>query len=182
MSSSADTPELSPRELADLSALADGTLDSARRAEVQARITASPCSERPVWTRADDRRAVARGASPRARARGAARPNRAAAPAGPNTGTPSRCLRRGTGGRVGCGAASGRVDPAGRNSGRAVAERGGPPWRSAVRPVPRRPLNRAPRASSSRRRSRISTSPTGHLASAGTPSASARIGSADARP
>ena len=42
MSSSADTPELSPRELADLSALADGTLDPARRAEVQARITASP--------------------------------------------------------------------------------------------------------------------------------------------
>ncbi|MGB0094653.1 MAG: hypothetical protein WBP81_19235, partial [Solirubrobacteraceae bacterium] len=42
MSSSADTPEPGPRELADLSALADGTLDPARRAEVQARITASP--------------------------------------------------------------------------------------------------------------------------------------------
>ncbi len=42
MASSADTPELSARDLADLSALADGTLDSARRAEVQARISSSP--------------------------------------------------------------------------------------------------------------------------------------------
>lgn len=42
MTSSADTPEPSGGELADLSALADGTLDSARRAEVQARISASP--------------------------------------------------------------------------------------------------------------------------------------------
>ncbi len=42
MSSHADMPELSASELAELSALADGTLDPARRAEVQARISASP--------------------------------------------------------------------------------------------------------------------------------------------
>jgi hypothetical protein len=39
---SADHPEPSRRELADLSALADGTLDSARRADMQAHISASP--------------------------------------------------------------------------------------------------------------------------------------------
>jgi anti-sigma factor RsiW len=42
MPSHADTPELDNRTLAELSALADGTLDPARRAEVQARISASP--------------------------------------------------------------------------------------------------------------------------------------------
>jgi hypothetical protein len=46
MSTPADTPaetnEIEPRILAELSALADGTLDSARRADVQARIAASP--------------------------------------------------------------------------------------------------------------------------------------------
>jgi hypothetical protein len=39
---SADHPEPSRRELAELSALADGTLDPARRADVQAHISASP--------------------------------------------------------------------------------------------------------------------------------------------
>src|SRR5271167_4809366 len=39
MASSADTPKVDP---ADLSALADGTLDPARRAEVQAQISGSP--------------------------------------------------------------------------------------------------------------------------------------------
>jgi anti-sigma factor RsiW len=34
--------DITPRQLAELSALADGTLDPARRAEVQARISASP--------------------------------------------------------------------------------------------------------------------------------------------
>jgi anti-sigma factor RsiW len=38
----ADTPELDPAELADLSALADGTLDPSRRPEVQGRIDSSP--------------------------------------------------------------------------------------------------------------------------------------------
>ena len=42
MSLLADTPEPSRRELADLSALADGSLDAARRAEVQAHVSASP--------------------------------------------------------------------------------------------------------------------------------------------
>jgi hypothetical protein len=46
MSTPADNPaeinELEPRTLAELSALADGTLDSARRSVVQARIAASP--------------------------------------------------------------------------------------------------------------------------------------------
>jgi hypothetical protein len=42
MSSQADNPTLSDRELADLSALADGTIDPARRPEVEARIAASP--------------------------------------------------------------------------------------------------------------------------------------------
>jgi hypothetical protein len=42
MTSPADTPPVEPRELADLSALADGSLDPARRAEVSARIAASP--------------------------------------------------------------------------------------------------------------------------------------------
>jgi hypothetical protein len=42
MSSQADIPNLTPRQLADLSALADGSLDPARREEVQARISASP--------------------------------------------------------------------------------------------------------------------------------------------
>jgi len=44
MSSPADTPtpELSARERAEISSLADGTLDPGRRAEVQARIDASP--------------------------------------------------------------------------------------------------------------------------------------------
>jgi hypothetical protein len=42
MSFSDDNSEPSRRELADLSALADGTLDAARRAEVQARVSASP--------------------------------------------------------------------------------------------------------------------------------------------
>jgi hypothetical protein len=36
------TPDISTRELAELSALADGTLDPARRSEVEARIAASP--------------------------------------------------------------------------------------------------------------------------------------------
>jgi anti-sigma factor RsiW len=38
----ADNPQLHRRELAELSALADGTLDSSRRSEVEARIAASP--------------------------------------------------------------------------------------------------------------------------------------------
>jgi hypothetical protein len=38
----ADPPSIGPRELADLSALADGSLDPARREEVSARIAASP--------------------------------------------------------------------------------------------------------------------------------------------
>src|SRR5947209_5148228 len=42
MSAHADHSELTPREAADLSALADGTLDPARRDEVQAWIDASP--------------------------------------------------------------------------------------------------------------------------------------------
>jgi hypothetical protein len=42
MTSSSDKSERSPRELADLSALADGTLPASRREEVQARISASP--------------------------------------------------------------------------------------------------------------------------------------------
>jgi anti-sigma factor RsiW len=42
MSTPADTPSIEPRELADLSALADGSLDPARRAAVSARIAASP--------------------------------------------------------------------------------------------------------------------------------------------
>ena len=41
-SSPSDNTSLSPREQADLSALADGTLDPARRAEVEARIAQSP--------------------------------------------------------------------------------------------------------------------------------------------
>lgn len=41
MPSPADTPDLTPRELADLSALADGTLDRARRAQVEAWIAGS---------------------------------------------------------------------------------------------------------------------------------------------
>src|SRR5438128_1178446 len=42
MSSKADNTTLSARELAELSALADGTLDPARRPEVEARLAASP--------------------------------------------------------------------------------------------------------------------------------------------
>jgi hypothetical protein len=42
MSSQADNTRLSARELADLSALADGTIDPARRPEVEARLAASP--------------------------------------------------------------------------------------------------------------------------------------------
>jgi anti-sigma factor RsiW len=42
MPSPADKSQLSARELADVSALADGTLDPARRAEVEAWVTASP--------------------------------------------------------------------------------------------------------------------------------------------
>jgi hypothetical protein len=42
MSAQADHSELTPREAADLSALADGSLDPARRDEVQAWIEASP--------------------------------------------------------------------------------------------------------------------------------------------
>jgi hypothetical protein len=42
VASPADTPNLNRAELAELSALADGTLDPARRAEVQARIDGSP--------------------------------------------------------------------------------------------------------------------------------------------
>jgi hypothetical protein len=42
MVSRAEQPNLSARELADLSALADGTLPSGRRADVEARIAASP--------------------------------------------------------------------------------------------------------------------------------------------
>ncbi len=42
MASPADTPNLNRAELADLSALADGTLDPARRDQVQARIDGSP--------------------------------------------------------------------------------------------------------------------------------------------
>ena len=42
MSSSADKSDPTPRELAELSALADGTLDPSRRAEVESRIAASP--------------------------------------------------------------------------------------------------------------------------------------------
>jgi anti-sigma factor RsiW len=42
MASSADHPKLTLSEIADLGALADGTLDPARRASVEARIAASP--------------------------------------------------------------------------------------------------------------------------------------------
>jgi anti-sigma factor RsiW len=42
MASSADNPKLTLTAIADLSALADGTLDPARRASVEARIAASP--------------------------------------------------------------------------------------------------------------------------------------------
>lgn len=42
MPSAADKSELSPRQLADLSALADGTLDPARRSEVEAWVASSP--------------------------------------------------------------------------------------------------------------------------------------------
>jgi anti-sigma factor RsiW len=42
MSAPADKPELTEREAADLSALADGSLDPARREEVQAWVEASP--------------------------------------------------------------------------------------------------------------------------------------------
>jgi anti-sigma factor RsiW len=42
MGSSADQTQPTPAELAELSALADGTLEPARRAEVEARIAASP--------------------------------------------------------------------------------------------------------------------------------------------
>jgi hypothetical protein len=42
MASSADKSELDPRELADLSALADGSLDPAREQEVRDRIAAAP--------------------------------------------------------------------------------------------------------------------------------------------
>jgi hypothetical protein len=42
MASSADSSELRPRELADLSALADGSLDPARREQVEAQISQSP--------------------------------------------------------------------------------------------------------------------------------------------
>src|SRR5579862_295907 len=42
MAFSPDNPEPRPAELADLSALADGTLDPARRDEVRARIDSSP--------------------------------------------------------------------------------------------------------------------------------------------
>jgi hypothetical protein len=42
MGSTQDKSQLSTRELAELSALADGTIDPARRAEVQARIASSP--------------------------------------------------------------------------------------------------------------------------------------------
>src|SRR2546430_7844994 len=42
MSRPADPPSTEPRVLADLSALADGSLDPARRDEVSARISASP--------------------------------------------------------------------------------------------------------------------------------------------
>jgi hypothetical protein len=42
MPSPSDSPEISPQQLADLSALADGTLDTARRGEVADAIAASP--------------------------------------------------------------------------------------------------------------------------------------------
>jgi len=42
MSSNGDNSTMSTRELADLSALADGTIDPARRPEVEAHIAASP--------------------------------------------------------------------------------------------------------------------------------------------
>lgn len=42
MASTTDESDLSPTELAELSALADGTLDPARRAEVEAWVAASP--------------------------------------------------------------------------------------------------------------------------------------------
>lgn len=42
MSSSTENQDPNPQDLADLSALADGTLDPARRSEVEARIAASP--------------------------------------------------------------------------------------------------------------------------------------------
>lgn len=42
MASGADHTKPTARELADLSALADGTIDASRRAEVEARISASP--------------------------------------------------------------------------------------------------------------------------------------------
>jgi anti-sigma factor RsiW len=42
MATSADDPKLTLKDIADLSALADGSLDPARRASVEARIAASP--------------------------------------------------------------------------------------------------------------------------------------------
>jgi hypothetical protein len=66
MSLSADNSEPSRRQLADLSALADGTLDGARRAEVQARVSESP---RLSELYARERRAVERLHSARERDR-----------------------------------------------------------------------------------------------------------------
>jgi anti-sigma factor RsiW len=74
MASPADTPDLSATELAELSALADGTLDPARRAHVEARVSSSPelraLYERERWLveRLHEARAVDRApASLRAR-------------------------------------------------------------------------------------------------------------------
>jgi anti-sigma factor RsiW len=85
MGTGADHPEPTARELAELSALADGTLDASRRSEVEARIAASPelsaryARERRIVASLHEARAANR-APARLRARvQAARPTRRAA-------------------------------------------------------------------------------------------------------
>ena len=92
MHTSLDNSDQSPRELAELSALADGTLDPRRRAEVEARIAASP-ELTALYER--ERRVVElvrEAAPPSVRRRRCARGSRPPAQLGPCVRAGGRCM------------------------------------------------------------------------------------------
>ena len=166
MASRADHTQPTATELADLSALADGTLDPARHAEVQARIQASPEltalyeRERGSSTRCTrcarpsvPRRGCGRGSTPRVRAAGPSRAGDSFTPAvSPRRSPPWfwrsywRCRR---------------ARPAGRRC--QTRQR----WPLAGRHRPRRCAIPRARADGSTRASATSTSRTGPRGSAG---------------
>ena len=179
MASRADQTKPTAAELADLSALADGTLDPARRADVEARIARLAGADRAVRARAPGgrTRCTRRGrpSVPPQRLRAKIEASR---PSGAASGPPALRLRRRRGrgarrrgARAGAGASVGNARRAvgvrRGGAGRSRSGSGGPRARS--RPCPQGGCTRT---------SATSTSPTGPRGSDGRPSGPAPTSSA----